>query len=82
MTARIINLSDYFVAYSGCPEMQKAERLERELRSHLRGRHDWLMEYRKWLDQKSIAAEKDGWPSAQAYDRCNISDFIRYQLMV
>jgi hypothetical protein len=82
MTAQIIQLRPPKIAYSGSPEMQRAERLERELRVKLRGRQDWLMEYRKWLDSKGIKAETNGWPSEQAYDLRNVGDFIQYQLMV
>ena len=82
MIAEIIELHPPTVAYSGSPQMQRAERLEQELRNTLRGRQDWLMEYRKWLDSKGIHAETNGWPSEQAYDPVNVGNFIQYQLMI
>ena len=63
-------------------EFKRALQLEREIRAALRGRHDWLSEYRKWLDERSIPAETGGWPSEQAYDPINVGNFIAYQLMV
>jgi hypothetical protein len=35
--------------------------LEAQLRRQLRGNHDWLSEYRKWLDAVGIPAEVDEW---------------------
>ena len=38
---------------------------------------DWLGKYRAWLDKKGIPAEVNGWASRQAFDKENVSAFIK-----
>jgi hypothetical protein len=68
------------IAYSGSPEMQRAERLERRFKQELGDapKHsDWLCEFRKWLDRNGIPAENpDGWMTNAAYD--NADHFIKF----
>lgn len=61
-------------------KLDRAERLEAELKKALGRPGDVLRDYRVWLDSKNIPAERDGWPSEHAYSPGNIDDFIREQL--